>query len=160
MPVTDSQITDFYNSLSGYGYADVETAIEKFDDVGLYAEDLAYAVREFVDSTGRELDKIDICYVAFEHILQMARNKISEIIDFDIANDIIDGTEFYTYGNYMCTSYDYSQEATDQLEENLRDASPEQIEELLEDNFVKVFLEDIHVDISEIRETEKLEVEN
>ena len=151
---SDEQIKEFHSSLSGYGYADVETAIEKFDEVKLLASELADAVREFADSTGTELDKIDVCYVAFDHILQMARNKISEIIDFDIANDIIGGTEFYTYGNYMCTSFDYSKEATDQLEEKLRDASPEEIEELLEDNFVKVLLQDVKIDIKEIRKQE------
>ena len=158
MPVTDSQRMDFYKSLSGYGYADVEKAIEKFNDVGLYAKDLAYAVREFVESTDAPIDKIDVYYVAYDHILKTARNKLGEILGFDIANNIIDGLGFYTYGNYIDTS-DKLQKAIDQLEEKLKNAGQEQIEELLEDNFVKVFLEDINVDINEIRKTEKLEVE-
>ena len=101
MVVTDRDIADFHSSLTDYGYADVETAIEKFKEVKLYASDLAEQVREFHESTGVEIDKIDVCYVAYDHILQMARNRIDEILSFDICNDIKDGTEFYTYGNYL-----------------------------------------------------------
>ena len=158
MTVTDSQRTDFYKSLSGYGYADVEEAIEKFDDVGLYAKDLAYAVREFAESTDAPIDKIDVFYVAYDHILKTARNKLGEILGYDIINNIIGSLGFY-YDSYTDTS-DKLQKAIEQLEEELKNVGQEQIEELLEDNFVKVFLEDIYVDISEIRKTEKLEVEN
>ena len=103
MPVTDSQRMDFYKSLSGYGYADVEEAIEKFDDVGLYAKDLAYAVREFAESTGTPIDKIDVFYVAYDHILKTARNKLGEILGYDIINNIIGSVGFY-YDSYTDTS--------------------------------------------------------
>lgn len=154
MSVTDSQIAEFHNSLTNYGYADVKTAIEKFQEAGLSASDLADEVREFAYSTGSPIEKIDVCYVAYDHILQMARNKLDEIICFDIVNDIKGGTEFYTAGNYMCTSYDYSEEATEQLEEKLKDADNSQIEELLEDIFVKVFLDNVDIDINEIQKVE------
>ena len=155
MTVTDSQVAEFHSSLMVYyGYTDVETAIEKFAKVKLSAGDLADVVRECADFTGTALDKIDVCYVAYDHILQTARNKLDEIIHFDICNDIKGGTEFYTAGSHMGTSFDYSQGAVDQLEERLRDAGPEKIEELLENDFVKVFLEDVDIDIKEIRKQE------
>jgi len=154
MTVTDSQIAEFHNALTSYGYADVKTAIEKFDEVGLSAQELSDEVREFAESTGTSIDKIDVCYVAYDHILQMARNKLDEILDFDISNDIKDGTEFYTAGNYMCTSYDYSEEAKEQLEEKLKNTSQGQMEDLLEDKFIKVFLEDVEIDIAEIQKEE------
>ena len=154
MPISDYELADFYSSLTEYGSSDVETAIEKFKEVKLSSRDLAEQIREFAESTGSELDGLDICYVAYDHILQMARNKISEILDFDICNDIKGGTEFYTAGNYMCTSFDYSQEAQEQLEETLREAESEAIEKLLEDDFVRVFLEDVEIDIKEIQKVE------
>ncbi len=154
MPVTDYQIFSFYESLSDYGYIDVKTAIEKFQEVDITATDLAYEVREYCESTETPLDEVDVCYVAYDHILQMARNKINEILNFDICNDIKDGTAFYTYGNYMCTSFDYSEEATEQLEEKLEDADKSQIGQLFDDIFVKVFLEDVGIDTKEIQKVE------
>ncbi len=151
MTITDSQIADFHNSLSNYGYMDVNTAIEKFQQVKLVGSDLADEVRDYAESTGTQMDKVDVCYVAYDHILQMARNKLSEVLDFDIVNDIEDGAEFYTYGNDMCTSFDYSEEAIEQLTQKLKNTTPEQLEECLKDVFVKVFLEDVEIDMDEIQ---------
>ena len=162
MVVTDSEIADFHRSMSEYGYSDVKTAIKKFQEVEMSPNDLADAVREFHEDTGIPIKDVDVCYVAFDHILRMARSKIDEVLDFDICNDIKDSEGFYTAGNFMCTSFDYPQEATDQLEEKLKDAETEEIEELLDDIFVKVFLEDVEINIEEIRKTgsEKQEVVN
>lgn len=159
MTVDDYEIAEFHNTLTGYGSADVETAIEKFKDVNLSASELADQVREYADSTGTSLSRIDVCYVAYNHILQMARNEISDILGFDICNDIKDGTEFYTSGNAMCTSFDYSSEAQEQLEAVLKKADQESIEELLENDFVRVFLEDVDIDINDIQKTASEEVE-
>ena len=60
MTITDSQLVDFHSSLIEYGYADVETAIEKFREAGLFSSDLADEVRGYADSTGTALDKIDV----------------------------------------------------------------------------------------------------
>ena len=159
---SDYQITEFYSSLTEYGYSDVDTAIEKFQEAGMSASDLAEKVRECHEYNGIPIQDIDVCYVAYDHILQTARNKIDEILDFDICDDIKDGTGFYTAGNFMCTSFDYSQEVKDQLKEKLKDAETEQIKKLLDDIFVKVFLEDVEINIEEIRKTgsEKQEVAN
>ena len=162
MVVTDSDIADFHRSMSEYEYSDVKTAIKKFQEVEMDPNDLADAVREFHEDTGIPIKDVDVCNVAFDHILQMARIKIDKVLYFDIRNDIKDSEGFYTAGNFMRTSFDCSQEATDQLEEKLKDAVTEQIEELLDDIFVKVFLEDVEINIEEIRKTgsEKQEVVN
>lgn len=137
----------FLEGLTDYGSSDIATAVETFLKVGLNGSELADQIREFSEDTGSPLDKIDICYVACDYILQMARNKISEVIDFDIVNDIKGGTEFYTSGNYMCTSFDYSSEAKEQLIEKLKESTQDQLEELKEDVFVMYLLESTEIDM-------------
>ncbi len=144
---------EFYSSSSGNQYADVETAIEMFAEVRLSPRDLAYQVKEFADSTGTKLEDVDACYVAYDHILQMARDKIIKVLDFDIVNDITDGTEFYTCGSGMDTSFDYSQKAKDQLVKELINEDVElcEVGKVLRDDFVKVFLEYVDIDTTDIR---------
>ncbi len=100
MSVTDSQIAEFHESLTDYGSMDVQTTIEKFQQVKLSAQELADAAREYAESTDMPMSEIDVCYVAYDHILQTARNKLDDILGFDICNDIKGGTAFYTYGNW------------------------------------------------------------
>ena len=154
MTVSDSEIAEFHSGLTDYGSMDVRTAIKKFQEVELRASDLADEVRKYVEFTGTEIAKVDICYVAYDYILQMARDKIDRVLCFDLIDSIKNGAGFYTYGNAMCTFFDYSEEATEQLTEKLKEDTPEQLEELLEDNFVKVFLEDVSIDIKEIQKVE------
>ncbi len=146
--VTDSQVVEFYSRLSNYGYSDIVIAIKKFDEVGLETFDLTDIVREYIASTGITIDEIDVCHVAYGHILQTARNKLNEVLHFDIIDDIKGGyEEFNILGSHTNTSYDYSDEAKDQLESKLKSAEQEQIVELLEDKLVRVFLEDVDIDI-------------
>jgi len=50
----------------------------------------------------------------------MARNHIEEVAGYDFLNDFSgSGTEIYTYGNYMCSSYDYSSEAILELKDKI-----------------------------------------
>ena len=55
-----------------------------------------------------------------EHALQMARNDICEATGYDFLNDgTFSGREIYTYGNYMGSSYDYSDNALIELAEKV-----------------------------------------
>lgn len=136
----------FYTSIAPFGSADIRTAIEFFIDVGLSGEDLAEEVDEFSDNTDTKLSDIDVCYVAYDYVLQLARNKIDMVIGYDFCNDLKHGTEFYTYGNYMCTSYDYSDEAVKELTDKIKESTEEQKEELKEDIFVIAFLKNVDID--------------
>lgn len=52
-------------------------------------------------------DDIDPVAAIMEHALQMARNDIEEITGYDFMNDFAGtGSEVYTAGNYMCSSFD------------------------------------------------------
>ena len=142
---SNREFDEFTNSITDFGSGDIATAVEKFHEVGLNGRELADEVREFSDSTGTPINDIDVVAVAFDFILQNARNKIDEVLDFDIVNDIEDGTEFYVAGNFMATSYDFSEEAVDQLRNELKKASKTQLNELSDDIFVKSFLRDIDI---------------
>jgi hypothetical protein len=79
-------------------------------------------------------------------ILQEARNEISDKAGFDFCNDCSTG-EIYTAGNFMCTSYDYSQEAKDELIEALA-ASNVDISDLSE--ATQYFLDQVEVSQEDI----------
>jgi len=119
------------------------------------ASDLADKVKGYAESTGTEISEIDVCYVAYDHILQMARNEIGRVLSFDICNDMKGDAEIYVRGNAMGTSYGYSSEAIERLTNILEKSSKEQFEELLESQLVKVFLEDVNIDIDGIWKSEK-----
>ena len=77
-----------------------------------------------------------------EHILQMARNHIDDVTGYDFINDFTDGgTEIYTYGNYMCSSYDYSTKAI----EELKNVVLPYREQLLENQRCKYFLGELEI---------------
>lgn len=150
--IIEYETQSFYSSIAPFGSADIRTAIEFFIDVGLNGDDLAEQVNEFSDNTETKLSDIDVCYVAYDYVLQMARNKISKVIDYDFCNDLKNGTEFYTYGNYMCTSYDYSSGAIQEMTDKIEQSTEEQKEELKEDVFVIAFLKNVDIDINILNE--------
>jgi len=59
-------------------------------------------VEDFIQDTGVKFNEIDVCGLAFEYVLQEARQEIEEATGIDICID----TEVYTYFNYMCSCYD------------------------------------------------------
>ncbi len=94
-------------------------------------------------------DQMDPVYCVLDHILQMARNEIDDVLGYDFQNDFRGDTEFYTYGNFMCSSYDWSEAAKDELTEKLDEASSEQLRQLRDNSFVAYFLEQVEIDITE-----------
>ena len=109
------------------------------------------AIEEFQDSIGAEkLSDIDPCYVAWDTILQEARNEIDDIIDFDICNDIENGTEFYTAGYYCCTQWDYSEEAQEELIHAIANAGVDKLNELLEDELIVNWLKEVDISVDDI----------
>jgi len=79
---TDYDYLRFYESLSNWGALDVKRAIEVFKEVGLSSDELADQMTEFADSTDIKLENIDVVYVAYDYLLQMARNKIDRSSKF------------------------------------------------------------------------------
>ena len=141
--ITNNDELDFYRKLSSFGYADLNTALEKFRSVGLFGDDLANQVQEFSENSETNITDIDICAVAFDHILQIAKNKIEEVLNFDMENDV----EFYVYSNYMCTEIIYEPEDQQKLQKVIDNATQKQKQELVNNNFVIEFLNDVNIEI-------------
>ena len=135
----------FTSSITDFGSGDIASAVDKGEEVGLDGSEVADLAREFADDTGTQLEDVDVVAIVYEHILQNARNEIDSVLGFDIMNDITEGTEFYVAGNYLATSYDYSQEASDQLKDVLEKAPMDKLKRLSENVFVKSFLSDVDV---------------
>jgi len=142
---SDREFDRFTNSISDFGSGDIASAVEKGQEVGLDGNEVADLARQFADDTGTDLNDVDVVATVYEHILQNARNEIDSVLGFDIMNDITGGTEFYVAGNYLATTYDYSQEAVDQLKDVLKKASKSDLQRLSENIFVRSFLSDVDV---------------
>lgn len=140
----EEEIKNFYAGLVSYGYLDVKRAIEVFNEVGKTGDDLEEEVTRFSEDTGTPLKNIDVCYIAYDVILQEARSKIKEVLGFDFLNEG-DGTDIYIYGDYMCTSYDSTKNLKEYLQEKLKNATEEQLNELKEDKVTDWFLREIGV---------------
>lgn len=103
-----------------YGFLDIKRACE----VAIAVDENENWVFEQIDNFSKDCatpyDKIDPVYCVYDSILQEARNEISNLTNFDLCNDMKSG-EIYTYGNFMCTSYDFYEEAREQLRQVLKD---------------------------------------
>lgn len=142
------EINSFYKEVSNYSYLDVQTAVNVFLEVGLSGYDLAKEVNNYSEETGTDIENIDVCYISFENILQQAREKIDEVLGYDFLNDFKgSGQEIYTYGNYMATSYDYSTEAQEELQDKITKATEEQKKELRTDKKTKWFLDSVDISV-------------
>ena len=134
------------NDVTNWGFGDTGEAIDKALSVGLGSRELTEILEQFHEDTETPYDDMDVVAVLYDHILQNARSKIDEVIKYDFLNDFSgDGTEFYVAGNFMATTYDYSQSAVDELREKLMKANKNQLKELSDDIFVKSFLTDVDV---------------
>ena len=141
---------------AGLSPEDLEDAINKFAEVGLTPEDLGKQVKKFQKENNSEDELDEINGIAHEHILQQAGNKIKEIVEFDIV-DKENGTKFYVVIESVGPTYDYGDEGlTEQLENTIQEADINKIKTLVDDTFVRVFLNDVNIDINEIYKT-KLE---
>lgn len=138
------EIEKFQNLCCPFGSLDIKRAIEIFNQAGLRAEDLFEECETFAEETETDFKTLDVCYVAYDYILQMARNKISEVLSYDFCNDC-KNREIYTYGNFCCSNYDYSEEAKKELENNLKEATEEQKTELKKDDCFNTFIDEMGI---------------
>jgi hypothetical protein len=112
--VTDRDIKSFLTYLVPFGSSDIHAAIEHAINAGHDADWAAEQIEDFMDQCDVKIDDIDPVYCVMESILQEARGEIEQETGFDLCNDAEQG-EIHTYGNYMCSSYDYKEEAKQEL---------------------------------------------
>lgn len=111
----DREIEYFNAQLIPFGSADIKAAVETALEAGHDGDWAAEQITEFMESTETKIDDIDPVYVVYDSILQEARGDIETATKKDILNDTKKQVE--VYGNYMCTSLDYSTEAQEELKE-------------------------------------------
>lgn len=128
MSITDEilsrEIDDFNLNMVPFGYSDIKEAVRTALEGGHDGRWLAETIEEYMDDIGiTKLSEIDPNYVAYDSLLQEARNDIIELTETDILNDTKDQVD--VYGNFMCTAFDYTEEAKEELLEILSRISDE-----------------------------------
>lgn len=133
-----------------FGYLDLQAACEIGDAIWMYEDGIFEVIDDFKESIGSEnCTQIDPVYCVLEHILQNARNLIEELTGYDFLNDWTGaGTEIYTYWNFMCSSYDYSEEAREELIEKLNSVDSETQSRLLSDELCSYFVHELEINLS------------
>ena len=108
----------FAANLIPFGSLDIRTAVKTALEVGEDGDWAAEQIREFADSCDTKIENCDPVYCVYDTILQEARNEIDDLTGFDFCND---DAEIYTAGNYIGTSYDWSDEAPEKIKDKLID---------------------------------------
>ena len=138
-----NEVQELQIYFSPFGYLDLQRACQIWDELWLYERSLFEIINEYRESCGYDnYESIDPVYCVLEHILQMARNHIEEVTGYDFLNDFSGSwTEIYTYGNYMCSSYDYSEDAIDELNSKVSTC----LDELMQNKWCQYFLTEIGI---------------
>jgi hypothetical protein len=142
----DALVKDFNRAIMPFGSHDVYVVMKWADSVNMTAEEVVDLLLEQAEDLGVNITKLDPCYEILEHILQMAGNYIDEIIGYDLVND--NNGSIYTYGNYMDSSYNYSEKDVDDLQSKINQATQEQKDMLLTDDFVRFLFEKLEIEIT------------
>jgi hypothetical protein len=142
---TQADINEFMSAFCTYGSRDIAAAVQAAIEAGHDPDWAAEQCKEFADQTGSKLDDLDPVYCVMDAILQEARTEIDNLTDFDIMNDV----GFDTYGNYMCSSYQYNDDDRTMLIEKLaeHDANIEDFEQA-----TKYFLDQCEISQADIDE--------
>lgn len=149
---TDRQIENAVSSFNPFGYLDMKAATNAALQAGKDTDFVYESVNEFCESTNSPIDKCDPVYCVMDAIFQEARNEITEITNFDMCNDCT-ASEFYTYGNFMCSSYSYEEESKKQLINALKKAKI-QIENL--SDATQYFLSEVEISQEDISPAKRI----
>lgn len=111
------QINNAMSDFCPFGYLDIKSAVNAALQAGKDSNYVYECCNEFIDSCGGKMEDLDPVYCVYDAILQEARNEIDTICNFDLMND----ANFDTYGNFMCTAYNYDDSDKDLLINALAD---------------------------------------
>jgi hypothetical protein len=109
---------DLANALMPFGYMDLQRAAVILEEAEITEYDFADYVNRFCEDTESKFSDLDICYLAYEYVLQETRNQINEALSVDILNDT---SNFYVHGNYMCSSFDYDEDSKNKILEWIKE---------------------------------------
>lgn len=136
-------VSELQVQFSPFGYLDLQAVCEIWEEVELHEGELFEIIDDARESIGyQNWDNFDPVYCVLDHVLQIARNYIDEITGYDFVNDYSGRwSEIYVYGNFMCSRFDYSESAIEELKEKIAPY----IEKLTCDKFTKYFLSEIGI---------------
>lgn len=97
---------------------DLQCAVEVLNEADVQ-ETLYDLCNESETDLGIEIEDIDPVCIVYDHIFQMVRNEIADELGVDISSDFRDTIQVYS--NYLDTSYDYNEEAKNNIQELLED---------------------------------------
>jgi len=90
---SNESVNELMRSILPFGYLDLQAAAELLEEARVSFNDFSSYVEEFALDTGVEFDRLDICGLAYEYILQQARQEIEDQLAIDICNS----TDIYVY---------------------------------------------------------------
>ena len=109
-----NKIDDFKSNFWQMMDADIEYALRITETYypDNHSPDKLYKVcEEWAEALSMPIGGLDCCFAILNDVLQTARNEIAEETGFDIQNDI----SIEVYGNYLDSSFDYSEDAITEL---------------------------------------------
>lgn len=118
--IENSKVEEAMANFCPFGYRDIAVALEAIQEASgkeyLDTDELYQICNDFVDSTGMKMEELDPVACVYDYYHQIARTDIERATGKDISND-----EPYSgvnvYGNYMCTSFDGTEEEINALKE-------------------------------------------
>lgn len=128
--INDGEMLNFYMQLLPFGYADMKEAFLTLKRYNININEFAQYVEDYTKDTKNTLIDVDICACAYEYVLQ----QLNDIIRAETGTDIIEQFEIYTYSNYMCSSYDNTEQTIQYIEQHPK---------LLENESIKKFYEEL-----------------
>lgn len=128
----EQAIKNFQSYFCPFGYLDIWTALEAGDEVGLDEEEIFDIVQAYQSETETPLDKIDVVALVYDHILREASHVIEEH-----TRETPEDFGVYVAGNFMCTSFDNTEDFKIRREEQA------DVEVLKENEYVKFLLDNI-----------------
>lgn len=144
-------IERFQQLINPFGSSDVRAAIAELTDAGYGdpGKELSDLLDEFMQETGtKDMSQLDITAIAFEHLLQKAREEFDDIASIDIVDD----HDFSVVGNYMCSSVDYTSEGMETLMIELSKLDTETLDKLFANDFTTWFFDSVEITREEIEE--------
>jgi len=143
-------IERFQQLINPFGSSDVRAAIAELTDAGIKdpGNELSDILDSFMEETGIPMDDVDITAIAFEHLLQKAREEFDDIASIDIVDD----HDFSVVGNYMCSSVDYTSEGMETLMIELSKLDTETLDKLFANDFTTWFFDSVEITREEIEE--------
>jgi hypothetical protein len=132
-----------------WGWLDVQVAVRCFLEIGLTADDLFEQIEEFAEQCDTKLGDIDPAPILpMTQFYNWLGQKSSSNQTMTLPMIAAISAEIYTAGNYCATSYDWSQQAIDELTGKLQTLDRNQKNELLSDEPTAWFLEQLEIRLS------------